>query len=185
MKDYTTEKYKITIYSDPTFTEGSVDNINNYDFVYFDESEYQSITVFGIKIFLENTLVKSAIIGSVGGGASIHENSIIIENDRILICCSSSVFCLSIPELSLLWQTKADQATCFEIFKYKDDYIIHGELEISKLDQNGKIVWQQGGRDIFTTLDGNDNFKITDEYIFATDWGNRNYKFDFDGHLII
>lgn len=85
----------------------------------------------------------------------------------------------------MLWKTKADQATCFEIFKHKDDYIVHGELEISRLDKNGNIVWQQGGRDIFTTLDGKDDFAITDEYILATDWANRKYKFDFDGKIIL
>lgn len=185
MKDYTTEKYKITIYSDPTFTEGSVDNINNYNFVYFDKSEYVFPTVLGIKIFHENKLLKSAVVGSIGGGSGIHETSTIIEDDRALICCSDSVFCLSIPELSLLWKTKADQATCFEIFKHKDDYIVHGELEISRIDKNGEIVWQQGGRDIFTTLEGKDGFAITDEYILATDWENRKYKFDYNGKIII
>lgn len=185
MKNYTTEKYKISIYSDTTFSEGSADNIHKYDFVYLHESEYHPTTVFGIKIFNENRLIKSAVIGSAGGSTGIHETSTIIELDRIIICCSDTVFCLSIPELSLLWQTKADQATCFEIFKCKDDYIIHGELEISRLDKNGKIVWQQAGKDVFTTLDSYDTFVITDEYILATDWENRKYKFDFNGQIIL
>ncbi|WP_262151075.1 hypothetical protein [Chryseobacterium foetidum] len=185
MKNYTTERYQITIFSEPTFMENSADNINNYDLVYFDKSEYVLPTVFGIKIFNINKLLKSAVIGSVGGGTGIHETSTIVEDDRLLICSSDSIFCLSIPELSLLWKTKADQATCFEIFKHKDDYIVHGELEISRLDKNGNIVWQQGGRDIFTTLDGKDDFAITDEYILATDWENRKYKFDFNGKIIL
>jgi len=87
--------------------------------------------------------------------------------------------------LSLLWRTKADRATCFEIYKYQDSYIIHGELEIARLDKNGKILWQQSGSIIFTTLDGKDNFIITDNYILATDWENRKYKIDFNGQLII
>ena len=43
-----------------------------------------------------------------------------------------------------MWRTQADQATCFEIYKYEDSYIIHGEFEISRLDKDGKIIWQQG-----------------------------------------
>jgi hypothetical protein len=59
----------------------------------------------------------------------------IIEDKRLLICCSDSIFCLSIPDLTLLWRTRADEATCFEILKYQDSYIVHGELEILRLDK--------------------------------------------------
>ena len=81
----------------------------------------------------------------------------------------------------MLWKTKGDEATCFEIFKYQDSYIVHGEMEITRLDRNGNIQWQQSGADIFTTLDGQDNFKLTDDYIIATDWQNRIYKFGYGG----
>ena len=80
--------------------------------------------------------------------------------------------------MTLLWRTKADTATCFEIYKYQDRSIIHGELEISRLNIRGKILWQQISADIFTTLDGENNFLLTDNYILATDWENNKYKFD-------
>jgi len=185
MTHYTTENYRIEIYDDRTFTEGSADNVTQYDFVYFDKSEYHFPSVYGIKIFQDDILLKSAAIGSIGGGTVIHDTSTIIENDRLLVCCSDTIFCLSIPNLTLLWRTQADQATCFEIYKYQDSYIIHGEIEITRLDKDGKIHWQQSGADIFTTLDGKDNFVITDTYILATDWENRKYKFDFNGQSIL
>jgi hypothetical protein len=184
MTHYKTDKYRINIYADQTFTEGSADNVTQYDFVYLEKSEYRFTSVFGIKIFQDKTLIKSAVIGSIGGGTAIHDTSTIIENDRLLVCCSEAIFCLSIPDLALLWRTQADQATCFEIYKYQDSYIIHGELEISRLDKDGKILWQQSGMDIFTTLDGKDSFVIADNYILATDWENRKYKFDFNGNSL-
>ncbi len=179
-----TDKYRIDIFADQTITKGTEDNVNQYDFAYFDKSEYVFPSVFGIKIYQGDLLLKSAVIGSMGGGTVIHDSSTIIEKDRLLICCSDTIFCLSIPDLTLMWRTKADQATCFEIYKYQDSYIIHGELEISRLDKDGKILWQQSGADIFTTLDGQDSFIITDNYILATDWENRKYKFDFNGNLL-
>jgi hypothetical protein len=185
MTHYTTENYRIEIYDDRIFTEGSADNVTQYDFVYFDKSEYHFPSVYGIKIFQDDTLLNSAVIGSIGGGTVIHDTSTIIENDRLLVCCSDTIFCLSIPNLTFLWRTQADQATCFEIYKYQDSYIIHGELEITRLDKDGKILWQQSGADIFTTLDGKDNFVITDTYILAIDWENRKYKFDFNGQSIL
>ncbi|MDR2840404.1 MAG: hypothetical protein LBV75_03945, partial [Paludibacter sp.] len=45
-------------------------------------------------------------------------------------------------------------------------------------------IWQQGGRDIFTTIDGQNCFALKDNYIVATDWENNKYKFDYDGHII-
>ena len=47
-------------------------------------------------------------------------------------------------------------------------------MEITKLDSNGNILWQNGGADIFTTEKGVDDFEITDSFIRATDWENRN-----------
>jgi outer membrane protein assembly factor BamB len=138
-----------------------------------------------VRVYKDEDILKAVLIGSCGGGTSVHETSFIVEPDRIVLCCSDSIFCLSIPDLELLWRTPADSATCFEIFKYHDSYIIHGELEITRLDKNGKILWQQSGADIFTSLHSEKgDFLITDDYIMATDWDRRKYKFDFNGNII-
>lgn len=182
--EYSSGDYKIEIFNDSTYSIDSSDNIRNYDFEYFDKTEYDFPSVFGIVIKKNDTEIKSAVIGSHGGATGIHDNSVIIEKDRVLICCSDSIFCLSTPELDLLWKTRADQATCFEIFKHKECYIIHGELEISRLDYNGKILWRRSGADIFTTLDGKDDFTIKDDYIFVRDFENNEYKFGFNGEIL-
>lgn len=182
---FKTGKYKIELTVEESYNKNSSDNINDYSKIFFDESEFEFPTKIGLKLFENGDIIQSSIIGSIGGGTGIHRSSQIIEDDRILVCCSDSIFCLSIPELDLIWKTQADQATCFEIFKYRDSYVVHGELEISRLDYNGRIMWQQSGADIFTTPKGENDFKITEEYIKATDWDNRSYKFDFDGNLIL
>ncbi|WP_431126558.1 hypothetical protein [Flagellimonas flava] len=176
--------YKVELRTDETYSESSSDNMNLYDKVHFETSEHKFSTKIGLKVFKNNRLINSAIIGSIGGGTGIHKNSQIIENDRMVICCSDSIFCLSIPDLELIWKTQADQATCFEIYKYNNSYIIHGELEITRVDSDGNIMWKRSGSDIFTTPTGVNDFEITEKYILATDWGNRTYKFDFDGTLV-
>jgi hypothetical protein len=181
---YTQKGYEIEIYQDPSYDENSSDNINRYDAVYFDGLDYRSTTIFEIKLYSKDLPVKSAVIGGVGGGTGLHDHSTIIEDKRFVICVSNSVLCLSVPDLQFLWRTKADTATCFQIFKYEADYIIHGEVEISRLDARGKIVWQQSGADIFTTLDGKDDFLLMDDYILATDWNHQKYKFGYDGSVL-
>jgi hypothetical protein len=91
---------------------------------------------------------------------------------------------LTIPDLNLEWKTVADVATCFGIYYLDKDYVVHGELEITRLDKDGKIIWQKGGRDIWLTLEGIDDFVVYDNYILATDWDYNRYKFDFDGNLL-
>ncbi len=186
MIEKTIGSYQLTICHDDNFKQGSSDNVNNYDCEYLFESEYQFGTVLGVKIYCENQycenqLIRSALIGAEGGRTGLHDNSMIFEHDRILICCSNSVFCLSIPDLVLLWRTEADTVTCFGIFKYQDSYIIHGELEISRLDYNGKIIWSQVGKDIFLTLEGENDFELTNDFILTTDYEYRKYKFDYNG----
>jgi outer membrane protein assembly factor BamB len=176
--------HTIELLIDEDYSKDSTDNFNEYAKVYFEESEFVFPTQIGVKTFENETPIASAIIGSIGGGTGVHENSQIIENDKIVVCCSDSLFCLTLPSLELLWKTEADQACCFEVFKYKEDYIVHGEMEISRINANGKIVWKQSGSDIFTTFEGKDVFTITDSFILATDWEHKKYKFDFDGNLI-
>lgn len=82
------------------------------------------------------------------------------------------------------WQVIADSATCFEIFSIQGGYIVHGELQITKLDKNGIIIWQTSGADIFVTLEGNERFEVTESCIIATDWNNDVDKIGFDGKVI-
>lgn len=77
-----------------------------------------------------------------------------------------------------MWKIQGDSATCIGIYKVSDGYIVHGELEISKIDSRGNIIWKRSGRDIFTTLEGIDNFRIENNAIYVTDWQNNTYCFD-------
>lgn len=185
MRYYANNQFRIDIFSDPTFSRGSKDNVCQYNFEHLAKKTELFSTIFGIKLFEGRKLLKSAVIGSVGGTTVLHKTSTIVENDRILICCADSVFCLAIPDLSLLWQKQVDAVTCFEIFKYKDTYIVHGEMGISRIDKNGNILWQRGGSDVFATEEGKGDFLITENYIWATDWEYRKYIFDFNGKQIL
>jgi hypothetical protein len=180
----TVGEFQLDIYRDESFDKASADNLHKYDLIYCEETPYAFSTMVGIRILKQTELLKSAIIGSIGGGTGIHKNSVLYEDARVLICCSDSIFCLSVPELVLLWRTQADPATCFEIYKYQDSYIVHGELEISRLDKDGKIIWQNSGADIFITITGEHSFELKDDYIVVKDFQNRVYEFDYNGKYL-
>ena len=94
------------------------------------------------------------------------------------------LFCLGLPDLQLNWQTTVDLAACFEVFKLEEDYIVHGEIEISRIDKYGKIKWSFSGVDIFVVLDETKSFVLHSDHIFLTDFEKNTYKIDFNGKLI-
>ncbi|RYU93113.1 hypothetical protein [Emticicia agri] len=177
-------KYRIDICQEHAFTGGSADNAFSYDFEYFIDSPYSASTVVGIKIFEDEELSDSVVIGASGGATGLHENAVIFEEDRFLICCADTIFCLSIPDLVLRWQVKADEITCFEIFKYQSNYIVHGEIYVTCLDRNGDIIWQRMGRDIFVVMDNKPAFVLEKDYIIVRDFNNEIYKFGYDGNVV-
>lgn len=175
---------ELEIIDEKQHSNDSRDCLSNYEKVYLNDSDYSPSSLFGLKAWLNNELFTTALIGATGGGTGLHERSQIINEDRIVMCCSNSLFCLKLPELELLWTIEVEWATCFEIFEYNQDYIVHGETTVSRISHSGEIIWQQNGSDIFTTLEGIDDFIVTEDYIIATDWDYRTYKFDFDGNKI-
>ncbi len=175
------ENYQVKIINESEYNSYSKRSVFEYSKDYLTKSEYNLLTKFGIILLKNGSEVNSAIIGAEGGASGLHETSQIIEDNKILICCSDTVFCLDLPTLNLNWKTKVDQATAFEIFKIDNGYIIHGELEITRIDNCGEVIWQKSGADIFVTPSGKDDFEIKDNLIRATDWENRIYMWDLNG----
>ncbi|USL95209.1 hypothetical protein D1J36_007970 [Riemerella anatipestifer] len=170
------EKYVIEL-----FNLNYSDNYGDFKIIYAN-LETQS-NLIGIKIFENNKEINSCIIGSEGGSTAIHNNSNLLSYDGIVFCCGNSIIKLTVPTLKLEWKTISDTMTCFEIFYLENDYLIHGELEITRMDRNGKIVWQNGGKDIFTTPEGKKDFYFTENEIIAMDWNYEKYIFDYSGNL--
>jgi len=180
------QDYELEITNEPTHKVGSADNTFIYDFVYLDEDaiDYQS-SKHAIKIFQEEKLIKSAIICAVGGSTTIHENSAVVIDDNLYIACADKVFSLTLPDLQLRWKLQADQATCFGIYKADNELFTHGELSVTRLGTNGKIIWKTGLRDIIVTIDSDKNsFIMHDDYIELEDINRNNYKLDFSGKFI-
>lgn len=186
MNKYKWEGFTIEIFDDPNYNYASTDNIYNYPKQYFSTGERGGWWKHGIKIYEDedDQAINGCVLLGTGGKTSPHKTSIILENDRLVFCCGDTVFCLSLPNLELKWKTQADPATCFQIFKLEEDYLVHGELEITRLDKNGNPKWKFSGRDMFVTLKDENSLVIHSDYIELTDFEYEKYKIDFDGNLI-
>jgi len=185
MNSYQYKDLTIEVIDEPTYTFGSPDNTFNYSKHHFGDggTEYPT-SKHGIRLYKDDQIIDSCIIISSGGATGIHQNSSLLDNDQLLLCCCDTVFCLTLPDLGLKWKVQADQATCFQIFQQQDDYIIHGELQVTKLDRGGNQKWNFGGADIFVSIDNEEEFKLESDGILLTDFAKTKYKIDFDGKLL-
>ena len=172
---------------DRGYNPSSVDNVISYDQYYSIAEERASLlTQIGIKtIDLSDEIIKRVCIAASGGATGVHKRCCVLSSNTITICCANTVFNLTLPDLALRWKTKSDDATCFEIYERDEGYIVHGELQISKLDDKGNILWQFTGNDIFTTPTGRNAFRIENDIIYATNWDNVVFKLNADtGELL-
>lgn len=174
----------IEVFNDLTYSSQGADNKFAYPKQYFSDSGQEFPTSrHGIKIADDQEATSCIIIGA-GGATGVSKNSALVDDDKLLICCGDTLFCLSLPTLDLLWKTKADTVTCFQVFKLNNDYLVHGELDISRVDREGKIKWQFGGVDIFVNTEGKDEILLNSDHIILTDFSGADYKIDFEGKLV-
>lgn len=175
----------IEVLGEPTYKLGSADNNFIYSKTYLgDNAEKFPASKHGIKIYRNDQMIDSCMVVASGGSTGVHPNSSFLDSDRLLVCCGDTVFSLTVPDLELMWRTEADPATCFQIFKQQDDYILHGELQVTRLDKDGNKKWEFGGADIFVSIDNEEAFKIESDGILLTDFAKTKYKIDFDGKLL-
>lgn len=179
------DEYRIELSDESDYSPNSTDNSFLFEKIFIDEeSDIYHSTKHGLKIYKDEKLLGSALVCAVGGATGIHENSAVIIEKDILICCADSIFSLSLPNLNLNWMKKVDDATCFRILNTKHGIFVHGELYASKIDKEGNIIWSVGFADILVTPDGKDEFIFHDNFIEIQDWNHTKYKLDFDGNFI-
>ncbi|WP_143197526.1 hypothetical protein [Chitinophaga niabensis] len=116
MNTYQYNDFRIEVFDDQTFTLDSADNKNSYLHHYFgDHAKDFPILKHGINVYKEEEIIVSCIVISSAGATGIHENSSLLCNDRLLVCCCDTVFCLALPQIHLNWHVRCDMATCFQI----------------------------------------------------------------------
>ncbi len=182
-KDYT-----IDIIDDPNYSLKSADNAVSYDIEHFDgrtnTDRVYPTSKHGFRVSKDGKELTSAIICETGAGTTIHENSVLVMSDSIIVCCSNKVYSLSIPGLQINWKKRFDPATCLAIYSFKEDFIIHGELQITRIDKKGNEKWNFGARDILVTPDEKKSIELMGDKIKLRDWAGREYVLNENGKEI-
>jgi len=186
LKSIKHKEFVIQIFDDPTFTIESADNRVEYDHVYHDKDSLNySSSKHGLMLYKNNELIRSAIVCASAGATRVHENSVATMEDNLLICCAHKLYCLKVDDLKLKWVRQVDTATCFAVHQADNGIFTHGELQITRLDRKGNIIWQTGLKDSIVNIENEkDCFILREEYIELQDYNSEVYYLDFKGNFI-
>lgn len=171
-------KYAVIIENDETYTSGSADNIHSYDIEYsLGDSSLRPSFQHSVVVKNADIVLRSCILLADGGATGIHDHSALIYNDSCIIAVGPFICSLQIPSLELNWKAEVDSATCFGVYysAKHNCFISHGEHEIARVEYDGKVLWQSGGKDIFTN-----GFELQENHIEVVDWNNERYHMNID-----
>lgn len=91
------KNFEIEIFDDPNYTLNSVDNLKQYEKVYFDKKhqgeKFHPSSKYGIVIKESETEISSTLICEIGWTTNVSDNSFIIENDMIFISIANKIYC--------------------------------------------------------------------------------------------
>ena len=155
------------------YDPSSADNVRTYERAYRLGDSQSS--VHGVKVYADEHLIASAVLIAGGGASGVHERSALVAPSVIYVAIGDHVVCLSLPTLELAWATKTDWATCFGVnaIHGSADVLSHGEVEIARVSNSGRILWSTSGKDIFTG-----EVSIHDHTVKAVDFEGESYVFD-------
>lgn len=171
--------YKVNIEVDTTYTVKSTDN-RNYDLI-FQVEDYprgHMYKAFSITVICKELEYCIALVGSCF--SEVYHCAVLNDNELVVLMNNDIIF-IDLKNINILRNMLiSDFGTCFAIYKFKDGYVIHGELEVIKLDSRGKIEWKFSGGDIFVTSKM-DNFSALEDEIIVEDWQGYTYHINENG----
>lgn len=173
----------IEIKIDTTYTVDSTDNrpyditLNPFGKKHTDFSKTMCISV--------NLYYEEYTIALIGNLYSYDTNCAILNNEILTVMQDNTIVQINIVNRTLVKALTFECMGCNSgIYELNDGYIIHGEIEIQKLDKEFNEVWSFWGKDIFENVSGKNSFEICDNSIKLYDFLGNYYEVDFDGNQI-
>ena len=175
-------KYRIKITEDNTYTLDSTDN-KNYDYVMNPHNFKRNHTYKTLHISLSG--IKNMNIALICDFNTIEYDCAILEGDTLTILLNDYIAQIDLNTVRIIGGYPLDVfGTNLSIHRLSDGYLIHGEIEIIKLDNEFNTMWKFSGKDIFASVSGKNSFEIAKNSIKLYDFLDNYYELDFDGNTI-
>lgn len=167
-----TDAGEVEYVNEPAYTFGSSDNPRTYQFAKNLDAGSRPSSVHGVLLNGEPL----AVFGANGGATGVHSHAALWLDHQLLLAIADRVLCLKLAPYEHCWTLRVDDATCFGIHYHSPtrSLISHGELQICRFTNEGRILWQSGGRDIFTG-----DFCLGQSGVIATDFNGFEHRFRY------
>ena len=176
------DKNYVEITLDETYTIDSTDN-KRYDYV-LNPSNIRRGDMYKV-LHLSVKGDQNAEIALIGDYYTYPEDCAILEDDILTVLQNDYITQIDLKSVQIIAGYELDVfGTTFSIYRMSDGYLIYGEIEIIKLDNEFNVVWKFSGRDIFVSVTEKNAFELTDHSIKLYDFEDNFYEIDFDGKLI-
>ena len=107
------------------------------------------------------------------------EQLFMLLNDVMILFDPADLKITKQKELGLI------MGTMIAVYSYKDDFIVHYEMDIMRIDHELNVKWDFGGSDIFVRWQSNDPaFVMKEDRICLYDFNEHYYEIDYDGNKI-
>ena len=191
--------FYIEVSEDNDYSFNSTDNIHSYDVILNPENRRRDDFHKKISIKTED---KSALL--ICGYCSYSDNVLFVDN-LLVIMCENIIYKIDVEKMEIVFRKvmcaslqQLDEASeviistekspvcisTFEIHKIQNGYIVYGEMEILKLDDDFNVLSMFMGKDIFVTVDGSPAFEMNENGIVVRDFIGNIYYLDYNCKLI-
>lgn len=162
----------IEVIDEPAFTFGSPDNPRRYLHQWNLSEGERPLTIHGV--IIDGT--PTAVFGAGGGVTGVHPHSLLSVGHRHYLAVGPYIVCFDAVPFQHHWTLQIDQAACFGVYRHDASgaLLSHGELEICRFDEAGRIVWASSGADIFT-----EGFSLLPTHVEAIDFNDEIYRFRY------
>lgn len=176
------DRYCVKITIDETYTIDSADN-KRYDYVLNPSSKRRRDMYKVLHLLVKG--VQSADIALIGDYYTYPEDCAILEDSILTVLQNDYITQIDLKTVQIIACYELDVfGTTFSIYRMADGYLIYGEIEIIKFDNNFNPVWKFSGRDIFVSISDKNAFELTEQSIKLYDFDDNFYELDFDGNII-
>lgn len=186
IKTLQNEKFFVEISVDETYKIGSADNYK-YDIVMnpaeiADDDDADMYNALHITVKGHS----NAEFALVGSRYASPEDCAVLEDNILTVMQNDYITRIDLETMSIVACHEIENpfGIYYTIYRISDGYLIYGEQEIVKLDEDFRVVWNFSGHDIFVSVTGKNAFEITQNSIKLYDFEDNYYELDFDGNMI-
>lgn len=72
----------------------------------------------------------------------------------------------------------------FSLYRLEVGYLVHGECEIIRLNDDLAPLWTFSGYDVFVSISGKSSLELTRRTIRLNDFSDNYYELDYDGNVL-